>query len=48
MKLRHEFVELASHQSVPFTELCCRFGISRQTGYKWLIVLKKTAATDRA
>jgi transposase InsO family protein len=36
MKLRHEFVELASHQSVPFTELCCRFGISRQTGYKWL------------
>src|SRR5476649_337649 len=36
MKLRQEFVELALHQSVPFTELCRRFGISRQTGYKWL------------
>src|ERR1700734_3278073 len=36
MTLRHEFVELASHQSVPFAELCRRFGISRQTGYKWL------------
>ncbi len=36
MKLRQEFVELALHQSVPFTELCRRFGISRQSGYKWL------------
>jgi transposase InsO family protein len=36
MKLRQEFVELALHQSVPFAELCRRFRISRQTGYKWL------------
>ncbi len=36
MKLRQEFVELALHQSAPFTDLCRRFGVSRQTGYKWL------------
>jgi transposase InsO family protein len=36
MTLRHEFVELARHKTVPFSELCRRFEISRQTGYKWL------------
>jgi len=41
MKLRQEFVELALHQSVPFADLCRRFGVSRQTGYKWLNRYKK-------
>jgi transposase InsO family protein len=36
MKLRHDFVELAAQKAVPFNELCRRFGISRQTGYKWM------------
>ena len=33
---RMEFVNLASAASVPISELCRRFGISRKTGYKWL------------
>ena len=41
MKLRQKFVELALHQSVPFADLCRRFGVSRQTGYKWLNRYKK-------
>jgi hypothetical protein len=36
MSLRWEFVELANQSSVNFTQLCERFGISRDTGYKWL------------
>ncbi|WP_028212557.1 helix-turn-helix domain-containing protein [Paraburkholderia mimosarum] len=36
MSLRQEFVSLAAAQSLPFSELCRRFNISRQTGYKWL------------
>jgi len=36
MNLREEFVSLAATQSVPFSELCRRYRISRQTGYKWL------------
>jgi transposase-like protein len=36
MKLRCDFVELALQQGLPFSELCRRFGISRQSGYKWL------------
>jgi transposase InsO family protein len=36
MSQRYEFVVLAAHRSVAFTELCRRFGISRKTGYKWL------------
>ena len=36
MSLRQEFVILARQHSVPFSELCRRFGICRQTGYKWL------------
>jgi transposase InsO family protein len=36
MSLREEFVRLAGHDEVPFAELCRRFGISRQTGYKWV------------
>jgi transposase InsO family protein len=36
MSLREEFVGLAAAQTLPFSELCRRFNISRQTGYKWL------------
>ncbi|MDE1181120.1 IS481 family transposase [Paraburkholderia sp.] len=36
MSLRQEFVCLAIQHSLPFSELCRRFNISRQTGYKWL------------
>jgi transposase InsO family protein len=34
--LREEFVVLARQNGVSFSELCRRFGVSRQTGYKWL------------
>ena len=33
---RGEFCRLAEAGSVPFSELCRRFGISRPTGYRWL------------
>lgn len=33
---RLEFVRLASSEGVSFTELCRRFGVSRQCGYVWL------------
>ncbi|ANB17080.1 Integrase catalytic domain-containing protein [Dokdonella koreensis DS-123] len=36
MSQRREFLALAVGQSVPLSELCRRFGISRKTGYKWL------------
>ena len=36
MQLRLEFVTLALQQEIAFSELCQRFGISRQTGYKWV------------
>ena len=36
MSLRQEFVQLATQRRLPFSELCRRFNISRQTGYKWL------------
>lgn len=36
MSQRREFLALAASQSVPLSELCRRFGISRKTGYKWL------------
>ena len=36
MSLRREFVLLARQRSLPFSELCHRFNISRKTGYKWL------------
>lgn len=34
MSQREEFVALAERQTLPFAELCRRFGISRKTGYK--------------
>jgi len=36
MSLRLEFVTLAQHEKANVAELCRRFGISRETGYKWL------------
>lgn len=33
---RLEFVQLAAANSVPFAELCRRYGVKRDTGYKWL------------
>lgn len=34
--LRAEFIELSHSGTVPFSELCRRYSISRKTGYKWL------------
>ena len=36
MSLRQEFVQFVAHQTVPVSELCRRYGISRKTGHKWL------------
>lgn len=36
MSLKREFVELAGREGANRRELCRRFGISPQTGYKWL------------
>jgi transposase-like protein len=36
MSLRWEFVELASQRGVNFSEVCRRFQISRNNGYKWV------------
>jgi len=36
MSLRWELVELASQRGVNFSELCRRFQISRNNGYKWV------------
>lgn len=36
MDERREFVRLASQEGANKSSLCKRFGISRQTGYKWL------------
>ena len=36
MSLREEFIALACHEGANRRELCRRFGISPQTGYKWL------------
>lgn len=49
--LRQEFVVLAQHKSLSFSELCVRFSISRKTGYKWLEryqELGHSALTDRS
>ena len=36
MSQREEFVALAEAGASSIVELCVRFGISRQTGHKWL------------
>ena len=33
---RLEFVRLAETSSIPFAQLCRRYGVKRDTGYKWL------------
>lgn len=33
---REEFVLMAENRTIPLTQLCARYGISRPTGYKWL------------
>ena len=38
MSQREEFVVLASADGANVSELCRRFGVSRKTGYKWLVV----------
>lgn len=51
MSIRREFVELVERGSVPTSELCRRFQISRKTGYKWLALaqLDRTdALADRS
>jgi transposase InsO family protein len=35
--LRREFVSLANGDSLDMSTLCQRYGISRKTGYKWLV-----------
>lgn len=35
MQLREEFMQLSRTETIPFSELCRRFAISRKTGYKW-------------
>jgi putative transposase len=49
MDQRHEFVQLAMQEGVNRRELCRRFGISPQTGYKWLgRGLSEMELTDRS
>lgn len=35
VQLREEFMQLSATATIPFSELCRRYGISRKTGYKW-------------
>jgi transposase InsO family protein len=37
VELRQQFVHDALRRVVPVTELCAAYGISRKTGYKWLV-----------
>ncbi len=41
MSLRHEFVSLAMKEESNITELCRRFTVSRETGYKWIHRFKR-------
>ena len=43
---RREFLALHEQHMVPMAELCRRFGISRKTGYKWL--MRKDDPSDRS
>jgi transposase InsO family protein len=45
MSKRFEFVVLAVQKGIHFRELCCRFGISRKTGYKWVARYRAEGAT---
>ena len=48
MSLRQEFVLLAQQEGANRRELCRRFGISAQTGYKWLQRFKALGAPGLA
>jgi transposase InsO family protein len=51
MQLRLDFITQAMQAELPFSELCRRAGISRQTGYKWLKRYRsdgQQALSDRA
>jgi transposase len=37
MSLRTKFAALAKGQVISLSELAQRYGISRKTGYKWLV-----------
>ena len=36
MSERVKFIAAYLKSEAPFTDLCCDFGISRNTGYKWV------------
>ena len=48
MSLREEFVTLARQEGANRRELCRRFGISAQTGYKWLARFAQQGAAGLA
>src|SRR2546421_2913196 len=48
MRLRQEFLSLASQAGSNFSQLCQRFGISRKTGYKWLQRYQESGAPGLA
>jgi transposase InsO family protein len=51
MSLRKEFVTMVQHGTVPVSEVCRRFRVSRKTGYKWLARFAAEGAaglTDRS
>ena len=48
VSLRREFVSLASVEGAKFSVLCERFGISRKTGYKWLLRFQEGGEADLA
>ncbi|SDJ59674.1 leucine-zipper of insertion element IS481, partial [Paraburkholderia steynii] len=48
MNRREDFVREAATQAVAFSELCSKFKITRQTGYKWLARHKAEGAEGLA
>lgn len=48
MSLREEFVQLALQEDANRRELCRRFGVSAQTGYKWLARYRAEGASGLA
>jgi len=48
MSLREEFVALSLSEDCSMSVLCRRFGISRQTGYKWIRRFKQGSAAALA
>lgn len=45
MSQRKEFVVLALQEDVNIRQLCRRFGISRKTGYKWILRFRQVGET---